>query len=205
MIDLRGLSKWKLIVMVAAAATIVCTACAIAVLIFTLALLDKDAKAAVTATAEARQTQAAAQTRTARPTAPPTPTVLPTASVPANTPAPAPGATATTSAATATGTYSSAARIFVMTVNRRDEYVDIVNAGDAPQDLTGWLLVSEEGGQQCPLSGVLEPGKTLRIWALAGDLSRGGLSCGFQTEIWNNDGADAAVLLDAAGREVSRK
>ena len=95
--------------------------------------------------------------------------------------------------------------IVIGTVNKGAEYVDLQNIGDAPQDLTGWLLRSEKGNQDCTLGGIIQPGETLRIWAMAEDAGEGGYNCGFGTTIWNNDERDPAVLLDAAGNEVDRK
>jgi competence protein ComEC len=89
-------------------------------------------------------------------------------------------------------------------VDKRAEYVDIHNYGDQPQDLTGWVLVSERGNQECPLAGILNPGATLRIWALAEDAHQGGYNCGFDGPIWNNQERDPAVLYNARGQEVSR-
>lgn len=51
--------------------------------------------------------------------------------------------------------------------------VDIRNSGDQPQDLSGWVPVSEKGDQRCMLGGVLNPGETLRIWARAEDAGKG--------------------------------
>ncbi|MFB0535381.1 MAG: lamin tail domain-containing protein, partial [Anaerolineae bacterium] len=85
------------------------------------------------------------------------------------------------------------------------EYVDIQNTGGAPQDLTGWHLLSEKGPQDCPLGGTIQPGETLRVWAMTEDADKGGYNCGFDTNIWNNDEVDPAVLYDATGREVDRK
>ena len=99
----------------------------------------------------------------------------------------------------------SEARVVIVAVNKQDEYVDIQNVGGAPQDLTGWLLLSEKGEQKCPLGGVIQPGETLRIWAMAEDADKGGYNCGFDGPIWNNDEPDPAVLYDATGREVDRK
>lgn len=93
----------------------------------------------------------------------------------------------------------------IAAVNHRDEYVDLQNAGAAPQDLSGWRLFSEHGAQDCPLSGAIQPGESLRIWAMTADASQGGYNCGFGTNIWNNSEPDAAVLYDATGAEVSRK
>jgi hypothetical protein len=92
--------------------------------------------------------------------------------------------------------------VVIVTVNKQAEYVDIRNDGGAAQDLAGWHLLSERGSQDCPLGGVIQPGETLRIWAMAGE---GGFSCRFDTNIWNNSESDPAVLYDATGREVDRK
>lgn len=107
--------------------------------------------------------------------------------------------------ATATPTAPSGPVLTIVAVNKRDEFVDIQNIGDAPQDLGGWHLLSERGAQDCPLGGVIGPGETLRIWAMAEDAGQGGFNCGFGTTIWNNSESDAAVLFDAVGAEVSRR
>jgi len=89
-------------------------------------------------------------------------------------------------------------------VNKSAEYVDISNLGDLPQDLGGWVLLSERGSQACGLGGVLQPGQGLRIWAMAEDAGMGDYNCGFGTNIWSNSKSDPAVLYDAAGNEVDR-
>lgn len=94
--------------------------------------------------------------------------------------------------------------IQITELNKRDEYVDIYNAGDQAKDLTGWKLVSERGDQTCQLGGVINPGETLRIWAMAEDADQGGYNCAFDTNIWNNSKSDPAALYDAAGRLVDR-
>jgi uncharacterized protein YgiM (DUF1202 family) len=124
------------------------------------------------------------------PTSPPAPTSLPAPTsppLPTSPPAPSP------------------AQVVIVSVNKRAEYVDIRNDGGTDQNLQGWTLVSERGNQSCPLGGVLSPGGTLRIWALASDANQGGYNCGFGNDIWNNDESDPAVLYDANGREVSRR
>lgn len=84
--------------------------------------------------------------------------------------------------------------------------MDIQNIGGEVQDLTNWLLRSERGPQDCTLSGiVLQPGQSIRIWAMAADAGQGGFNCGFGDNIWNNDEPDAAVLFNAAGEEVYRR
>jgi endonuclease YncB( thermonuclease family) len=97
----------------------------------------------------------------------------------------------------------SDAQVVIVTVNKRQEYVDIQNAGSADVDLSGWNLVSERGHQECYLSGILQAGKTLRIWA--GSAQAGGFSCGYSNPIWNNSEVDPAVLYNTVGVEVSRK
>lgn len=99
----------------------------------------------------------------------------------------------------------SGSKVVIVEVNEQSEYVDLQNIGDSAQDLNGWHLLSEQGAQNCPLSGVLQPGQQLRIWAMAEDSGQGGFNCGFDKNIWNNSEPDAAVMYDAAGVEVSRK
>jgi micrococcal nuclease len=94
-------------------------------------------------------------------------------------------------------------QLIILTVNKREEWVDIQNVGDYAVDLAGWNLVSERGGQGCPLSGILQAGQVLRIWAMAAQGP--GYSCGYNSPIWNNSESDPAVLYNAQGIEVSRK
>ena len=137
----------------------------------------------------------ATPTPTETPTAtllPPTNTpLLPTATPlpPTNTPAPAP----------------AGPRVVVAAVNKEAEYVDIQNTGGEPQDLGGWRLFSERGAQDCPLAGVIQPGETLRVWAMAEDAGQGGFNCGYETNIWNNSEPDTAILFDGVGGEVDRR
>jgi micrococcal nuclease len=97
----------------------------------------------------------------------------------------------------------SAPKLVIIAVNKREEWVDLQNQGENQVDLTGWNLVSERGHQECPLSGTLAAGATLRIWAM---VAQGpGYSCGYTSPIWNNSETDPAVLYDPQGVEVSRK
>lgn len=96
------------------------------------------------------------------------------------------------------------ARVTIVALNKGGEWVDLRNVGDALQALDGWVLRSEKGSQDCPLSGSLAAGQTLRVWAMAEDAGQGGYNCQFDTEIWNNSESDPAVLLNAAGVEVAR-
>lgn len=95
--------------------------------------------------------------------------------------------------------------ILIIEVNKNDEYVEIANVGSEPQDLTGWVLLSENGDQTCTLGGVLDPEQILRIWALAEDAAEEGYNCGFDGNIWNDSETDLAILFDAMGQEVDRK
>ena len=128
-------------------------------------------------------------TDTPQPPPPPTDTPVPPTDTPVPPEPPPPGE----------------AQVVIVAVDKRAEYVDIQNIGGAPQDLTGWHLLSERGSQDCPLSGVIQPGEVLRIWAMSEDADKGGFNCGFDTNIWNNSKSDPAVLYDATGREVDRK
>jgi len=128
----------------------------------------------------------------------PEPTVAPTT-------IPAAAATITPSRTISpTDSVAAEAVVQIVAVDKRSEYVDIHNAGDHTQDLRGWVLLSEKGGQACGLSGVLEAGHTLRIWAMSEDAAQGGYNCGFPGTIWNNSERDPAVLFNAAGQKVSR-
>lgn len=131
----------------------------------------------------------------------PTSTAIPptnTAAPPTNTPA------AVTTAPPPTQPPAAGGQIIITNVNKRDEYVDLNNMGGQPVDISGWLLVSEKGNQTCTLGGVIQPGATLRVWALASDTGQGGFNCGFGNPIWNNSDPDPAVLYDSSGNLVDR-
>jgi endonuclease YncB( thermonuclease family) len=98
---------------------------------------------------------------------------------------------------------SSSAQVIIVTVNKREEYVDIQNVGNSDVDLAGWKLVSERGNQDCSLSSIIKAGETLRIWSMTAQGE--GFSCGYSSPIWNNSENDPSVLYNAQGVEVSRK
>lgn len=131
------------------------------------------------------------------PTAPPS-TALPTV--------PSPTAILPTAVAQPTATLPTATgSLIIIGVNKQAEYVDIRNDGGAAVDLNGWTLRSEKGPQDCALGGVIGPGETLRIWAMAESAGQGGFNCGFGSNIWNNSESDPAVLINPSGQEVSRR
>lgn len=89
-------------------------------------------------------------------------------------------------------------------VEKISEYVFIFNEGEQAQDLEGWVLVSDRGDESCPLSGTLEPGDGMLIWALAEDEQEEGYNCGLETEMWDDEEEDIALLYDADGQLVSQ-
>lgn len=111
--------------------------------------------------------------------------VLPTAT-------PAPGQTATRSGSSA---------LVVVRLDKVAEFAVIQNTGAEAVDLSGWVLRSERGMQECALGGVIAAGATLVISAMG---QQAGFNCGFESNIWNNSEPDAAVLLAPGGIEVSR-
>lgn len=87
-----------------------------------------------------------------------------------------------------------------------DEYVKIANDGGAPQDMTGWRLLSVKGNQwyTFPAGYQLAPGAA--VYVHSGLLARHDPPLHLRWTrryIWHNKG-DTAVLYDAAGSEVSR-
>ncbi len=122
------------------------------------------------------------------------PTTVPATAVPAATQQAVPSPT----------NQVAAAMVVIVGVNKSAEYVDIRNSGGQPQELSGWMLRSERGSQDCGLNGVIEAGATLRVWAMAEDVGQGGFNCEFGSNIWNNSKSDPAVLFNAQGLEVSR-
>ena len=88
-----------------------------------------------------------------------------------------------------------------------DEYVEIVNLGDAPQDLDGWTLedIADDRPTFVFPSRMLEPGDVIRVYTNQVHPEWGGFSFGSGSAIWNNSGPDEAGLFDRTGDLVSRK
>ncbi len=88
-----------------------------------------------------------------------------------------------------------------------DEYVEITNHGDQPQDLTGWVLkdISEGHPSFTFPSCTLVPGKSIRVYTNEYHPEWGGFSFENGRAIWNNSEPDVAVLYNKQGKEVSRK
>jgi len=163
------------------------------------------------ATSTAQPTNAPLPTNTAVPptnTRPPATAIpateVPPTAVPLPTNTPAPTAMPTEPPAPTQPPPPSSSLVEIINVDKREEFVDIRNNNAAAVDLAGWVLVSEKGNQACGLSGVIQPGGTLRIYALAEDAGKGGFNCNFGSPIWNNSDPDPAVLYDNTGAEVDR-
>jgi len=88
-----------------------------------------------------------------------------------------------------------------------DEYVEITNLGDQPQDLAGWMPkdISEGHPSFTFPSYILASGKSIRVYTNEYHPEWGGFSFEYSQAIWNNSERDVAVLYDNQLEEVSRK
>jgi len=88
-----------------------------------------------------------------------------------------------------------------------DEYVEITNLGDQPQELTGCVLMDiSEGYPSFTFpSYILAPGKSIRVYTNEYHSEWGGFSFEYSQPIWNNREPDVAVFYNNQGKEVSRK
>ncbi|HEX73833.1 MAG TPA: hypothetical protein G4N93_01605 [Dehalococcoidia bacterium] len=88
-----------------------------------------------------------------------------------------------------------------------DEYVEITNRGDHPQEITGCVLtdISEGYPSFTFPSCILAPGKSIRIYTDEYHPEWGGFSFEYSQAIWNNTEPDVAALYDNQGREIYRK
>ncbi len=88
-----------------------------------------------------------------------------------------------------------------------DEYVEIVNFSDNPQELTGWILTDITDGYPSftfPRY-ILEPGAVIRVYTGEIHPEWSSFSFDYGKPIWNNETPDTAALFDAQGVEVSRQ
>ncbi len=88
-----------------------------------------------------------------------------------------------------------------------DEYVEITNLGDQPQELTGCVLMDISEGYPSLIfpSYILAPGESIRVYTNEYHSEWGGFSFEYSQPIWNNSKPDVAVLYNNQGNEVSRK
>ncbi len=128
-----------------------------------------------------------------------------------NTPTPQPAPTPTpTPAPTPSFSNIQITRIFYdgkVSQVESDEYVEITNRGNEPQELEGWVLkdISEGYPSFTFPSYVLAPGASIRVYTNEIHNEWGGFSFGYGKAVWSNSDPDTAVLYDAQGNEVSRK
>lgn len=87
-----------------------------------------------------------------------------------------------------------------------DEYVEITNLGDEPQELTGCVLIDVSDGYPSFTfpSYILAPGESVRAYTNEYHPEWGGFSFEYNRAIWNNTTPDTAVLYDSQGNELSR-
>lgn len=88
-----------------------------------------------------------------------------------------------------------------------DEYVEITNLGDEPQDLAVWLLIdfSDSYPSFTFPSYILAPGESIRVYTNEHHPEWGGFSFGYEKAIWNNTDPDVAALYNAEGQKVSSR
>jgi hypothetical protein len=85
-----------------------------------------------------------------------------------------------------------------------DEFVEIINKGGEPVDITDWELQDTIGNTEYKWeSYILQPGATVRVYTNETHSESGGFSFGSGSPIWNNSG-DIAELYDSDKQLVSR-
>ncbi|MCJ7516027.1 MAG: lamin tail domain-containing protein [Dehalococcoidia bacterium] len=113
-----------------------------------------------------------------------------------------------------------------------DEYIELKNVSDSPQNVAGWTLKNVTKGyptfifpmftpcsceylgtwskcvEECypPRPCSIDPHKSIRIYTGEPDWATGGYCFYYGSgDIWNNETPDTAVLYNGAGQEVSRR
>lgn len=94
--------------------------------------------------------------------------------------------------------------IVITNASWADEWVEVTNYGDFPQDLTGWSLKDEQNHTYAfPEGFVLAAEGVVVVHTGVGDDSATDLYMNLGNPIWNN-GGDVATLMDADGNVVSQ-
>jgi rubrerythrin len=89
--------------------------------------------------------------------------------------------------------------------NPNEEYVEYVNTGDGPLDLTGWTVSNDAGTTyEFPDGFTLAPGETVRLYTGRGTDSSGELYWGNPEEVWD-DQIDTMIVRDASDEVVLRR
>jgi hypothetical protein len=101
------------------------------------------------------------------------------------------------------GKTQDGAPVVVVTVNAEEQYVELRNNQDSVHDLSGWYL-SLGRRLTCHLGEdvQIQPGETLRIWALAQDAGREGYNCGLDRPFWSDKEPQRVFLYRADGQVV---
>ncbi|MBS3986232.1 MAG: thermonuclease family protein [Selenomonadales bacterium] len=96
--------------------------------------------------------------------------------------------------------------VAITEVDLAGERVVIANRGQTSVDISGWVLVSENGNQRFtfPAGTVIAMGSSIMVVSGPNATAGPGRLVWTRSHIWNNEG-DPAVLLDNTGREVSRR
>ncbi|MFF0203229.1 choice-of-anchor K domain-containing protein [Streptomyces sp. NPDC005017] len=79
---------------------------------------------------------------------------------------------------------------------QRDEYVEILNQGGAPQDLTGWLVECKTTGYSFPFPAgtVIQPGQRYRVYTDEIHPEFGGFSFASSQQVWRDEGGIARLV-----------
>ncbi|MDT3397362.1 lamin tail domain-containing protein [Streptomyces sp. B1866] len=87
---------------------------------------------------------------------------------------------------------------------RADDYVEILNGGAEPADISGWKLRADDAGHEFtfPTGATIQPGRRVRVYTDTVHRQYGGYSYGVGSPVWNHEG-DTALLEDADGNTVS--
>jgi len=85
-----------------------------------------------------------------------------------------------------------------------DEYVEVLNGGAEPADISGWTVRSDASGHSFtfPDGSTIQSGHRIRVYTNEAHSAYGGYSYRIERPVWNNDG-DIAFLEDADGNMVS--
>ncbi|WP_127584410.1 lamin tail domain-containing protein [Paenibacillus koleovorans] len=103
--------------------------------------------------------------------------------------------------------------VFIVTRNRKAEYVALKNRGKQSVDLKGWTVISTAGGQSYTFQESFVLGPDSYVFLTSGSEGDSGKKTDFQNyartlvwstaSIWNDQKEDNAQLLDASGKLVS--
>lgn len=96
-------------------------------------------------------------------------------------------------------------KIMLLSGTTAPEYIQIQNAGNGPQDMSGWYLESTVGSQvfNLPAGFTLESGDSVRVESFTGAVNNPPMALLWSTDaIWRNAG-DKAILRNKTGVAVS--